>query len=89
MEALTQGVHVAPNLLTPGAASQYRHLVCDLDVAFEFIEVRTEALGLKPIYLSGNTPTGTLDAFQAELNGILDGMLSEVGARKRANVEKC
>ena len=65
-----------------------KRLVHDLDVAFELMEVRTGALGLKPIFTTGKTPLGTAEAFEKELNGILDALEGEAGARKRANVQK-
>jgi hypothetical protein len=63
------------------------HLVDTLDVAFEFIEVRTGKNGLKPIYRTGKTPKGTLEAFREELKEVLDNLNSEVGLRKRANAQ--
>jgi hypothetical protein len=64
-------------------------LTDNLDVAFEFLEVRTGENGLKPILRkNGIMPSGTLEAFEKELNGIIDDMQGAVGARKRANVKK-
>jgi len=88
MEALSQGV---PMLAWPFHADQpinAAHLVHTLDVAFELYEVRTGPYGLKPIYLTGKTPSGTVEAFQEELDGILKDMKGEVGARKRANAKR-
>jgi hypothetical protein len=64
------------------------HLVHTLDVAFEFVEVRTGANGLKPIYQTGKTPKGTLEAFREELNDVLDNLNSEIGIRKKKNAQK-
>jgi small nuclear ribonucleoprotein (snRNP)-like protein len=64
------------------------HLVHTLDVAFEFVEVRTGPWAFKPILSSGKTPTGTLEAFQEEVNAVLDELQSEVGLRKAANARK-
>lgn len=64
------------------------YLVHTADVAFELVEVRTGAHGLKPLYASGKTPTGTLDAFRTEFKQVLDDMAGEVGARKRANARR-
>jgi hypothetical protein len=63
------------------------HLVDTLDVAFELIEVRTGKNGLKPIYRTGKTPKGTLEAFREELKKVLGNLNSEVGLRKRANAQ--
>ena len=58
------------------------------DVAFELTEVRTGPYARKPLLASGKTPTGTLEAFRAELKQVLDDMAGEVGARKRANARR-
>jgi hypothetical protein len=68
--------------------SNVMHLVHKLDVAFEFIEVRSGKYGLKPIYAAGKTAKGTLEAFKEEINGILDDLASDVGKRKKANAKK-
>ena len=67
------------------------HLTHNLDVAFELVEVRTgtgAASLSKPIFATGQTPAGTLAAFEAELDGTLEAMYGVVGARKRANARK-
>lgn len=64
------------------------YLTYTADVAFEFTEVRTGELGLKPLLQSGKTPTGTVEAFRAELHALLDDAFGAVGARKRANAKR-
>ncbi|KAF7981467.1 hypothetical protein HWV62_33501 [Athelia sp. TMB] len=64
------------------------HLAHNLDVAFELFEVRTGERGLSKIYRTGHTPSGTLEAFRKELEGVLKDMQSEVGRRKRANAQR-
>lgn len=44
--------------------------------------------GLKPIYRTGKTPTGTPEAVRAEAREVLEKAFGEDGARKRANVHK-
>ena len=63
-------------------------LVHILDVAFELVEVRTGAASSKPIFATGQTPAGTLAAFEAELDGTLEAMYGAVGVRKRANARR-
>jgi hypothetical protein len=70
----------------PAIVSYLEH---SLDVAFQFMEVRTEPLGLKPIRARGDfTPSGTIEAFRAEVDKILREMKGEVGARKRRNAKQ-
>jgi hypothetical protein len=64
------------------------YLVHSLDVAFELVEVRTEPWGLKSLLSSGKTPTGTLKAFQEEVETVLHELQSDVGLRKAANARK-
>ncbi|MCJ1248747.1 hypothetical protein MMC30_005966 [Trapelia coarctata] len=88
MEAVSQGV---PMIGWPFAVDQpvnIAHLVHGLDVAFEFTEVRTGESGLKPIFVTGRVPSGTVHEFEAELKEILDDMEGEVGARKRSNARR-
>lgn len=61
------------------------HLTENLDIAYELLEVRTGE-GLKPIYRTGKTPTGTLEAVRAEANAVLEKAFSEDGERRRANM---
>ncbi|GJE92137.1 glycosyltransferase family 1 protein [Phanerochaete sordida] len=64
------------------------HLTDNLDVAYELLEVRNGPWGLKPIYRTGVTPTGTLDAVRAEASTVLEKAFGKDGARKRVNVQK-
>jgi hypothetical protein len=44
---------------------------------------------VKPIRARGDfTPSGTIEAFRAEVDGILREMKGEVGARKRRNAKQ-
>ena len=63
------------------------HLTENLDVAYELLEVRTGD-GLKPIYRTGRTPTGTLEAVRAEAGAVLEKAFGEDGSRKRENIRK-
>ena len=53
-----------------------------LEIGYELIEVRS-GHGLKPIYRTGRTPLGTVDAIQAEMRDVLQKAFGEDGARKR------
>lgn len=44
--------------------------------------------GLKPILATGQAPTGTLDAFKAEIAQLLQDMTGESGERKRRNAKR-
>ena len=63
------------------------HLSCNLDVAYELYEVRTED-GLRPIHHLGRAPEGTLDSVKREAREVLQLAFGEDGERKRRNVEK-
>ena len=63
------------------------HLVDNLDVAYELMEVRTGD-GLKPIFRNGKVATGTLEAVREEALRVLDNAFSADGERKRANLIK-
>ena len=63
------------------------HLSCNLDVAYELYEVRTED-GLKPIHHLGRAPEGTTDSVKREAKEVLRSAFGEGGERKRKNVEK-
>lgn len=63
------------------------HLVENLDVAYELLEVRNGE-GLKPIYRTGRSVSGTLDSLRAEVHNVLDKAFGEDGARKRSNVRR-
>lgn len=60
---------------------------CNLDIAYELYEVRTED-GLKPIHHLGRAPEGTEDSVRWEAKVILQLAFGEDGRRKRRNVEK-
>ncbi|EIW61191.1 UDP-Glycosyltransferase/glycogen phosphorylase [Trametes versicolor FP-101664 SS1] len=62
------------------------HLSEDLDVAYELLEVRN-GTGLTPIYRTGRTPAGTLDAVRAELRGVLARAFGADGQGKRARLQ--
>ncbi|OCH85806.1 UDP-Glycosyltransferase/glycogen phosphorylase [Obba rivulosa] len=64
------------------------HLVDNLDVAYELIEVRTGEHALKPIYRTGRVPKGTVEAVHEEAREILAKAFKEDGARKRANMKR-
>lgn len=63
-------------------------MVHNLDVAYELFEVRTGERGLQKIYRTGQTPVGTLEAFQKELEWVLKDMKGEGGKRKRENAQR-
>ncbi len=63
------------------------HLTEDLDVAYELLEVRN-GTGLMPIYRTGRTPAGTLDAVRAELRDVLARAFGADGQEKRARLQK-
>ncbi|KAL1942863.1 hypothetical protein VTO73DRAFT_5103 [Trametes versicolor] len=54
-------------------------------VAYELLEVRT-GQGLRPIFRTGKTPTGTLDAVRAEARDVLARAFGEDGAQRRARL---
>jgi hypothetical protein len=65
------------------------HCVHTLNVAYELLEVRSAPYGLKPIYLrDGFTPSGTRDAFEKELEVVLDAVQGDDGKLKRENARK-
>jgi hypothetical protein len=70
----------------PSNATYLEH---GLDVAFQFVETRTEPQGLKPIRARGDfKATGTVEAFRAEVDQVLKDTKGEAGTRKRANAKK-
>ncbi|KZW02223.1 UDP-Glycosyltransferase/glycogen phosphorylase [Exidia glandulosa HHB12029] len=88
LDALSQGVPMIGWPSFGDQPSNIAYLTHIADVAFELIEVRTGEHGLKPLLPSGKTPTGTLEAFQKELQVLLDDMAGSAGARKRQNAKK-
>ena len=63
------------------------HITDNLGIGYELIEVRTGP-GLGPIYRTGVTPLGTIDALRAEAKVILGHAFGPDGEIKRAKVEK-
>ncbi|KAJ3554964.1 hypothetical protein NM688_g2832 [Phlebia brevispora] len=87
IESIASGV---PMICWPYQADQpvnAIHLTENLGIAYELFEVRT-GHGLKPIYRTGKTPKGTLDAIRQEANQILDQAFGEDGKEKQAKVKK-
>ena len=62
------------------------HITHNLGIAYELLEVRT-GTGLGPVYRTGGTPTGTLDALRTEANSVLDQAFGADGSIKRTKVE--
>nr|VWP02307.1 Trihydroxynaphthalene reductase (EC (T3HN reductase) [Ganoderma boninense] len=62
------------------------HIADQLQVGYELLEVRTGA-GLNPIYRTGYTPKGTIEAIKAEVRDVLQKAFGEDGAKKRAKLE--
>ena len=58
------------------------HIADQLQIGYELLEVRSGD-GLKPIYRTGYTPKGTIDAIKAEVREVLQKAFGEDGARKR------
>ena len=56
-------------------------------MGYELLEVRT-GHGLKPIYRTGYTPKGTIEAIQAEARDVLTKAFGADGAEKRARLEQ-
>ncbi len=52
-------------------------------IGYELLESRGEPHGLKPIYRTGYTPTGTVEALQAEVREVLAKAFGEDGAKRR------
>ncbi|PIL34101.1 hypothetical protein GSI_03812 [Ganoderma sinense ZZ0214-1] len=85
-EALSAGV---PQILWPFGGDQPQnavHIADQLQIGYELLEVRT-ADGLKPIYRTGYTPKGTIEAIKAEVREVLQKAFGEDGAKKRAKLE--
>ena len=61
------------------------HIADQLQVGYELLEVRTGP-GLKPIYRTGYTPKGTVEAVKAEVRDVLQKAFGEDGAKKRAKL---
>ena len=59
------------------------HCTAHLEIAYELVEVRSGAHGLKRIYRTGRTPLGTVEAVREEVRGVLQSAFGADGARKR------
>ena len=59
----------------------------NLQIAYELLEVRSGD-GLKPIYRTGYTPKGTVEAVKVEAREVLTKAFGEDGAKKRAKLEE-
>ncbi|KAM5530922.1 hypothetical protein V8D89_015412 [Ganoderma adspersum] len=82
IESISAGV---PQIFWPYGGDQPLSAVHNaehLEIGYELIEVRS-GHGLKPIYRTGRTPLGTVDAIQAEVRDVLQNAFGEDGARKR------
>ncbi|GJE92128.1 glycosyltransferase family 1 protein [Phanerochaete sordida] len=90
--SITESVHAGvPIICWPFGADQPLNAVQlteNLDVAYELLEVRTGAWGLKPLRRTGKAPTGTPEALRAEMRAVLEKAFGEDGARKRENIGK-
>lgn len=62
------------------------HIADQLQIGYELLEVRSGD-GLKPIYRTGYTPKGTIDAIKTEVREVLQKAFGEDGAKKRAKLE--
>ncbi|TBU37221.1 UDP-Glycosyltransferase/glycogen phosphorylase [Dichomitus squalens] len=86
-EAVSAGV---PQILWPFGGDQPAnavHISDQLQIGYELLEVRT-GNGLKPIYRTGYTPKGTIEAVKAEVRDVLQKAFGEDGAKKRARLEE-
>ncbi|KAI0745133.1 UDP-Glycosyltransferase/glycogen phosphorylase [Earliella scabrosa] len=86
-EAISAGV---PQIFWPFTADQPLnaiHMTDNLQVAYELLEVRSGD-GLKPIYRTGYTPKGTVEAVKAEAREIFAKAFGEDGAEKRARLQE-
>ncbi|KAI0779720.1 UDP-Glycosyltransferase/glycogen phosphorylase [Fomes fomentarius] len=86
-EAISAGV---PQIIWPFTGDQPLnavHITDNLQIGYELLEVRTGP-GLKPIYRTGYTPKGTIEAIQAEVREVLAKAFGEDGAKKRARLEE-
>ncbi|KAI0745369.1 UDP-Glycosyltransferase/glycogen phosphorylase [Earliella scabrosa] len=87
IESVSAGV---PLILWPYGADQPLNAVQvadNLKIGYELLEVRSGA-GLLPIYRTGYTPKGTVEAVKAEAHEVLAKAFGEDGAKRRANLEE-
>ena len=76
-------------ILWPFAADQPHnavHVSETLGIGYELLEVRS-GHGLKPIFRTGYTPKGTIDALKREAREVLGKAFGEAGKTKRARIE--
>jgi len=89
LEALLAGV---PMICWPFRGDQPVNAVTlsvTLNVAYELFEARNGVHGLAPILRLGNrAPTGTVEAFVAEILSVLQQAKSEDGELKRSNARR-
>ena len=64
------------------------HCAAHLEIAYELLEVRSGAHGLKRIYRTGRTPLGTVEAVLAEMRAVLRNAFGADGAGKRERLEE-
>ncbi|KAI0634587.1 UDP-Glycosyltransferase/glycogen phosphorylase [Trametes polyzona] len=62
------------------------HLTDDLRVAYELLEVR-HGTGLGPVYRTGKTPVGTVEAVREEINDVLERAFGVDGQEKRERLQ--
>ncbi|KAM5530918.1 hypothetical protein V8D89_015408 [Ganoderma adspersum] len=85
-EAISAGV---PQILWPFGGDQPQnavHIADQLHIGYELLEVRSGD-GLKPIYRTGYTPKGTIEAIKDEVREVLQKAFGKDGAKKRAKLE--
>ncbi|KAI0745365.1 UDP-Glycosyltransferase/glycogen phosphorylase [Earliella scabrosa] len=86
-EAISAGV---PQIFWPFTGDQPLnaiHYTDNLQIGYELLEVRS-GHGLKPIYRTGYTPKGTIEAVKAEAREVLAKAFGEDGAQKRARLQE-
>ncbi|KAF9477697.1 UDP-Glycosyltransferase/glycogen phosphorylase [Pholiota conissans] len=89
-EALSSGVPMICYPFTSDQPFNAAYLSLTLDVAFELIQIRTGALGKKPLLRTGGqvAPLSTREAVREEIAKVVDEARGAVGRRKRANARR-